>query len=133
MAFANDVISMEDLRVRMQEENEREESIRAQLLSQVGVEKPTSKLSQQEVIEVANSIKENWGHLELEHKKLIILTLFAEIVVNTNGESIGGPGRRVPCEIISFKTNEEAVSRLFSTSSNPKQTSALSKGRHSYH
>ncbi|MET3292548.1 UNVERIFIED_CONTAM: hypothetical protein ABID98_005245 [Brevibacillus sp. OAP136] len=59
MAFANDVISMEDLRVRMQEENEREESIRAQLLSQVGVEKPTSKLSQQEVIEVANSIKEN--------------------------------------------------------------------------
>lgn len=105
MAFANDVITMDDLRLRMQEENSREEAIRNQLLVQPITLNTVAKLTQQEVIEVAKKIKENWYHLELEHQKLITHTLFSEIVIDTYGEAVGGPGRRVPCEIKSFKTN----------------------------
>ncbi|WP_103104353.1 hypothetical protein [Brevibacillus reuszeri] len=53
MAFANDVITMEDLRLRMQEENSREETIRNQLLVQPVTLNTIAKLTQQEVIEVA--------------------------------------------------------------------------------
>lgn len=104
MAFANDVISLEDLKARMQGESAGEEAIQLQLLSRPITDKPTAKLTPQEVIEVASSIKENWNYLELEHKKLIVQTLFSEIVVDTHGEAVGGPGRRVSCEIISLET-----------------------------
>ncbi|WP_019123733.1 hypothetical protein [Brevibacillus massiliensis] len=105
MAFANDVISLDDLKQRMQEENEREETIRQQLMAGPLLDKQQAKLSPNEVMEVAKSLKENWSFLEPNHKKLIMQTLFSEIIVDVTGESIGGPGRRVPAEIISLKTN----------------------------
>ncbi|TQK54298.1 hypothetical protein FB479_107291 [Brevibacillus sp. AG162] len=105
MAFANEAISIEDLGQRMQEENDRETAIRNQLTSQVAPAKPIVKLTNQEVIDMARTMKENWGHFELEHKKLIMHTLFSEIVIDSYGEAVGGPGRRVACEIKSFKTN----------------------------
>ncbi|MFD2089791.1 hypothetical protein [Brevibacillus brevis] len=69
MAFANDVISLDDLKLRMHEENEHEETIRAQLMSESSMEKAIHKLSKQDVMTFAQSIKENWPHLELDHKK----------------------------------------------------------------
>ncbi|MBU8714095.1 MULTISPECIES: hypothetical protein [Brevibacillus] len=105
MAFANDAISIDDLRLRMQEESTREEAIKSQLFAQPVLEKKSTALTQQEVMEAALNIKDNWYYLELEHKKLIIQTLFSEMVVDTYGEAVGGPGRRVACEIKSFQTN----------------------------
>ncbi|MED1856104.1 recombinase family protein [Brevibacillus reuszeri] len=105
LAFANDVINLDDLRIRMQEENEREEIVRAQLISEPFAEKPLSKLTKQDVMAFAKNIKESWYHLELEHKKVIMQTVFERIIIDTYGEAVGGPGRRVPCKIISFETN----------------------------
>ena len=53
MAFANEAISIEDLRQRMQEENDRETAIRNQLTSQVAPAKTVVKLTNQEVIDMA--------------------------------------------------------------------------------
>lgn len=89
----------------MQEESTREEAIKSQLFAQPVLEKKSTALTQQEVMEAALNIKDNWYYLELEHKKLIIQTLFSEMVVDTYGEAVGGPGRRVACEIKSFQTN----------------------------
>ncbi|WP_019123770.1 recombinase family protein [Brevibacillus massiliensis] len=104
MAFANDAISLDDLRVRMKEENEKEEEIKRQMSHLPDKGKDTS-LSPQEVITVARNIKDNWAHFEPEHRKLIICTLFSEITIDAIGEAVGGPGRRVACKIISAKTN----------------------------
>ncbi|TRY24426.1 hypothetical protein FOI68_17435 [Brevibacillus sp. LEMMJ03] len=89
----------------MQEENEREETIRQQLQVETLFEKQQPKLSPNEVIEVAKSLKENWSFLEPDHKKMIMQTLFSEITIDVTGEAVGGPGRRAPAEIISLKTN----------------------------
>ncbi|MED2135337.1 recombinase family protein, partial [Brevibacillus porteri] len=132
MAFANEAISTEDLRQRMQEENDRETAIRNQLTSQVAPAKPVVKLTNQEVIDMARTMKENCGHPELEHKKLIMHTLFSEIVINSYGEAVDRPGRRVACEIKSFKTKKEADNHRLFSPINPKQTSALSKDLHTY-
>jgi hypothetical protein len=67
----------DDLKQRMQEENEREETIRQQLQVETLFEKQQPKLSPNEVIEVAKSLKENWSFLEPDHKKMIMQTLFS--------------------------------------------------------
>ncbi|GAB1534319.1 MULTISPECIES: hypothetical protein [Brevibacillus] len=53
----------------------------------------------------AKSKKENWPHLELDHKKVIMQTVFSRIVTDTYDEAVGGPGRRAARKIISFDTN----------------------------
>ncbi|PSK04127.1 hypothetical protein C7R92_27500 [Brevibacillus porteri] len=58
---------------------------------------------------MARTMKENCGHPELEHKKLIMHTLFSEIVINSYGEAVDRPGRRVACEIKSFKTKKRRI------------------------
>jgi site-specific DNA recombinase len=104
MAFADDVISLDDLRARMKEENEKEEEIKRQMSELPDQGKDTS-LSPLDVIAVARNIKDNWAHFEPEHRKLIIGTLFSEITIDAIGEAVGGPGRRVACKIMSVKTN----------------------------
>lgn len=44
MAFTNDVISLDDLKLHMHEENEREETIRAQLIAESSMDKMIPKL-----------------------------------------------------------------------------------------
>lgn len=60
MAFANDVISLDDLKLRMHEENEREETIRAQLMSESSMDKTIPKLSKKRCYDIC---KEHKGKL----------------------------------------------------------------------
>jgi hypothetical protein len=110
---------IEDLRQCMQEENDRETAIRNQLTSQVAPAKPVVKLTNQEIIDMARTMKENWDHFELEHKKLIMHTLFSEIVIDSYGEVVGGPGQRVACEIKSFQIKKEADNHRLFTQGSP--------------
>jgi len=105
MAFANDVITMDELRERMAEERAREETIMQQL-SQLGqsIDHPVRRLTPQEVIEFARELRDKWAYFEPEHKKAAIQTLFEEIVVDVVGEAVGGPGRRAPAKIVAVKT-----------------------------
>ncbi|MFA4135303.1 MULTISPECIES: hypothetical protein [unclassified Brevibacillus] len=98
MAFANDVISLDDLKLHIHEENEREETIRAQLMAESSMDKMIPKLSKQDVMTFAKSKKENWPHLELDHKKVIMQTVFSRIVTDIYDEAVGGPGRRAACK-----------------------------------
>ncbi|NOU96326.1 hypothetical protein GC093_24360 [Paenibacillus sp. LMG 31456] len=107
MAFTGEAISLADLKTRMEEEVQLEDAVKAKLEAIIGYQVPmeTMQLQPIDVMNFAKELTKNWSYFELEHKKTAIQTLCAEIVVNAVGKAIGGPGRRVPCEIISFKTN----------------------------
>src|SRR5690606_9856825 len=74
LAFANDAITLEDLKERTQEENVREEAIRLSMnqISASIVESPSSNLTPEDIMKFATELKKNWSFLELEHRKLAI-------------------------------------------------------------
>jgi site-specific DNA recombinase len=104
MAYANDVISLEDLRARMQEETQKEELLRPKLEAASASRSAVSTLTADDVMRFAKDLKSNWAYLDHEHKKVAVHALFSEIVIDAVGAAIGGPGRRTPCEIKSIKT-----------------------------
>ncbi|WP_141055663.1 hypothetical protein [Tepidiphilus succinatimandens] len=75
MAFANDVITLDELRERMAEERAREEAVMQQL-AQLGQpdDHPARRLTAQEVIEFARELRAKWSYFEPEHKKAAIQT-----------------------------------------------------------
>lgn len=101
-AFANDGISLDDLKLRMTEENAKLEEIKEFLEVEAAPE--AISLTRSDIMGFAKEIKKNWEFIEPSHKKAAIHALFDEIVVNAIGPAIGGPGRRVACEITSVKT-----------------------------
>lgn len=104
LAFANDAISLADLKARMAEESAKEVEIK----TSIGGEAETpveAAMSPGDIMRYAKELKKNWAYLEPTHKKLAVHALFKEIIVDAVGPAIGGPGRRTPCKIISVKTN----------------------------
>lgn len=102
-AFANDAITLDDLKARMAEENVKEEELRNTLESELD-EPIEAHMSPRDIVKFAKDLRKNWEYFEMSHKKLAIHSLFKEIVVDATGPAIGGPGRRTPCEITSITT-----------------------------
>ncbi|PPA85908.1 recombinase family protein [Brevibacillus laterosporus] len=105
LAFGNEVISLEDLKARMEEETEKEIALKTKLSVTPEERIKNTKLSPDQIIDFARNAKKNWQYLDKEHKKMFIHTLFNRIEVEAIGEALGGPGRRTPIEITSFKVN----------------------------
>lgn len=105
-AFANDVISIEDLRQRMEEERVKEEYIKSMM--EPIVVKDKSPYSKDEVIEILKSIRHTWKFLNYEDpaKKKFIQEAFESITIDsTMKRGIGGRYMRTPAHIVDWKLN----------------------------
>jgi site-specific DNA recombinase len=103
LAFANDVIDIDDLKARMNEEREKEDMIQRAL--EEADHTPETTLTREEVIEFAKILVDKWDLLEYEHRKQFIHGLFKEIKIDTVKKNTGGPGTRAEIKIISVETN----------------------------
>jgi site-specific DNA recombinase len=106
IAFANDAITIEELKSLTEEDRKREEFIKQQLL-ELPHEKERSTWTVEELIQALHSLKDNWYQLDDTTRKMTISELYDSIVINTDViKPTGGPGKRVPVEIIdwSFKS-----------------------------
>jgi site-specific DNA recombinase len=105
IAYANDVISLEDLRQHTEADRQREEFIKKQL-----EELPNKKRSHtdpSEVIRMLQQLHSIWYQIDDEvAKKNFINEAFTRISINTDvTEAKGGPGRRVPVYITDWEFN----------------------------
>lgn len=85
-AFANDVISLEELRERTQEDREREQQLKAELESIPQTEAP-SKISREEFVEALKNIRYVWKRATRRERKEMLHGLFSRIVVDKKGSS----------------------------------------------
>lgn len=106
LAFANDVITLEELRGHTEDDRKREEDIREQLESLPEVF-PKVHRSRVEIIELAKQLHDHWGNIQSEAaKKNFINEVFSYITINTDvTEAKGGPGRRVPVYVSDWDFN----------------------------
>jgi site-specific DNA recombinase len=105
VAYANDVISLDDLRQHTEADRQREEFIKKQL-----EELPNKKRSHtdpSEVIRLLQQLHSIWYQIDDEvAKKNFINEAFEYITINTDvTEAKGGPGRRVPVYITGWDFN----------------------------
>ena len=101
-AFANDVISLEDLRARTEEDRAREEYIKGQLEAAPTIEK--SHWTKEEIIQRLKDIKYLWPQIKNESaKKNFLYDLLNFIEIDSDEKvGIGGPGRRVKIKITNW-------------------------------
>jgi len=99
-AYANDVISLDDLRQRTAEDRAREDFIRLELSKSDVQEK--SPWTKEEIIQQLRELRKLWYNIENEAaKKNFLNDVFESIVIHTDvTDAKGGPGRFVP---ITFK------------------------------
>jgi site-specific DNA recombinase len=102
-AYANDVISLDDLKERTEEDRQREEYIKSQLSSEPRKEK--SYWTKDEIIQQLKELREAWHLIDNEAaKKNFINDAFDNIIIDTYDDDIkGGPGRRVEAIITSME------------------------------
>jgi len=84
-AFANDVITLEELRERTQEDREREELLKAELASIPKTEEPPT-MTREEFVEAIKNIRYVWKRATRRERKEMIHGLFRRIVVDKEGE-----------------------------------------------
>jgi site-specific DNA recombinase len=96
LAYANDVISLDDLRSHTEEDKAREELIKSQLEASPALEK--MRWTQEEIIQQLKQISGTWNTVEDETaKKNFINAAFEHITINTTvTDAKGGPGRKIP-------------------------------------
>jgi site-specific DNA recombinase len=103
-AFANDAITIQDLKLRMSEEDDLEKRLNEQLKK---IDTPKQSLSYDEIIDQLKSIKDSFSEIKDQTaKKMFINDLFETITINTKEtEAKGGPGRRVRVYVSDFEFN----------------------------
>jgi site-specific DNA recombinase len=92
-AYANEAITLEQLKEYTTEDKLREEFLKKQLTSIQPVTK--SNLSKHEIIEMIKQLREYWDQLTDQAKKLFIQEAFESITIMTSEGSKTGPGVRV--------------------------------------
>jgi site-specific DNA recombinase len=105
LAYANDVISLEELRQHTEEDRQREEFLKTQL--EEIPNKKTSRMDPMEMIQQLRHLHDIWYQIDDEvAKKNFINEAFQYITINTDvTEAKGGPGRRVPVYITDWDFN----------------------------
>lgn len=103
VAYANDVITLEELREHTSEDAHREEYLKKQLEELPQKEK--SLWTKEEIMEQLRQVRQLWHVINSESaKKNFLNDAFEFIKINTDEtEAKGGPGRRVEVEITDFK------------------------------
>lgn len=105
VAYANDAISLDDLRHHTDEDRQREEFVKSQLNEIPGRKK--SHMDTSQVIQQLRQLHHIWYQIDDEvAKKNFVNELFETITINTDvTEAKGGPGRRVPVYITGWDFN----------------------------
>ena len=98
-AYANDVITLDELRGHMEEERRREEMIRERLEPAAASE--VSEWSKEELIELISQFREAWHTVEDElAKKQFVQLVFKSIVIDSPVEkAVARPGKKIPVDI----------------------------------
>ncbi|NBI28084.1 recombinase family protein [Chengkuizengella marina] len=99
IAYANDVISLDELKQHTNDDRGREEVILAKL--KIAPSKyEESPWTKQQMVQELIKIKEVWNEIDDTNRKLFINELFDYITIDTNvTKAIGGPGKFVPVTI----------------------------------
>jgi site-specific DNA recombinase len=99
MAYANDAITLEELKQHTSEDKQREEYLRSQLEETPKMQK--SHWSRDEIIQQLRQLHSLWYQITDETaKKNFLHEIFEYITINTDvTEAKGGPGRSVPVYI----------------------------------
>jgi site-specific DNA recombinase len=99
IAYANDAITLEELKEHTDEDKKREEYIKKELEGMT--EQKRSHMDPSEVIQQLKHLRKLWYQIDDEiAKKNFINEVFSHITINTEvTEAKGGPGRRVPCYV----------------------------------
>ncbi|PTM58337.1 recombinase family protein [Desmospora activa] len=91
-AFAADIITLEELKERTQEDRAREEELKTKLTKQP----ETPRVTLEEFKEAIQDLRKVWPQATATERKQIIRTLFSEIVIDRDGN-----GRNDPVKVIS--------------------------------
>jgi site-specific DNA recombinase len=105
-AFANDAISLADLKTRNAEEKAKEEIIISKL--QAAPEREKSSLNRKELLELIKSFADLWNSVPDDRaKKSFIQEVFSEIKIDSVMERgvIGGPKTYTPAHIVDWSLN----------------------------
>jgi site-specific DNA recombinase len=102
LAYANDVLTLEELREHTEEDKKEEEYLRSQLGQMTETQK--SPWSRDEIIQRIMALRDTWYQIDDEvAKKNFLNFAFEHITINTEvTKAKGGPGRRVPITITSW-------------------------------
>ena len=84
-AFANDAISLEELKERMNEEKKKEEALMEELEA-FNTPSNETDVSKDEIIDALKNLKEIWYHLSRKEQKEILNMIFSRIYIKTEGE-----------------------------------------------
>lgn len=105
-AYANDAITLDELKSHMDEERAKEEMLKARLEPATATVK--SLRSKEEIIEVLQTLRSAWYEIKDElAKKTFIQEAYKEIIINTPVErGVARPGKLMPVDIVDWKFNE---------------------------
>lgn len=102
-AYANDVISLDDLRDLIKEDQDREKWLQEQLKS--ALKKETPRWSRDELLKQVQLLSSTWHKIENQQaKKNFLYDSFESITINSDVvDPKGGPGNRVPVYVTDMK------------------------------
>lgn len=87
-AYAEDVITMDDLRERTQEDREREKWLQQRLVELTGFQEvPTEKMTPDQLLEILGDVEASWSVASIEEKKTMVQILVDRIVVQRGKNS----------------------------------------------
>ncbi|HLT85904.1 MAG TPA: recombinase family protein [Georgenia sp.] len=103
-AFANDAITLEELKQLTQEDRIREKKLEEELINLPAIEEKP-EISKKELMEQIQSLKEVWPKLEPQVQKKLITTIFKTLVVDVDERVTPISFRSRPVKILRFELN----------------------------
>lgn len=103
-AFANDVITLDELKELTQKDREKEKELKEELIALPQIEEKT-EISKEELMEQIQSLKSVWPKLSDYDRKKIIRTIFKSIVVDVDESVTPISFRSRPVKIVDFELN----------------------------
>lgn len=105
LAYANDVITLEELKAHTEEDKRSEEYLRQQLESMVDPKE--NAWTTDDVVQALQFLKDDWQTLDPITRKQTINGLFKRIVLDAPvAHYKGGPGHRVPVNIVEWEFSD---------------------------
>jgi site-specific DNA recombinase len=102
LAYANDLMTLDELREHTEEDRIREEEINKQLESVP--QKTKTYLSKEEITNALQHLRENWHKIQnVKAKKLFIQEAFEYLTINTHPDSKVGQGFRIRVVVTDLK------------------------------
>lgn len=105
-AFANDAISLEELKELTQEDRQREEQLNKELVALPSIQSEQQpQISMEELIQHINSLEEVWPKLPMIEQRKLIHTIFKSIIIEADMNFTPLRGRYRPVNIVDFELN----------------------------